>query len=437
MRRVERVSPRAIAVWSIVVGGALIAGAFRALLSAQTPSAARPGRTVYEAHCVECHGAAGQGDGPAAHLLLPRPRDFTFGRYKIRTTESGSVPTDDDLLQSVRKGLYGTAMPGWETLLSDADIHAVADYLKTFSPRFQSEPPQPIEAGAQVTSTPESVTRGSAVYEKLQCGKCHGADGRGTGAVATTFEDDWRQPLRASDLSEPWTFHGGATARDVYMRFRAGMSGTPMPSFKDAATDTEMWDLANYVVSLARKPAWAMNATELADFYARRDADAKANPVKRGLYLSETIGCPLCHSPIDDHKRLIPGLRMAGGLRIHIEPFGDYPTGNLTSDRDTGLGTWTDGEIKRVITTGTLRDGTRMLPYPMDWPSYSTLKPDDLNAIVAYLRTIPAVSNRVPRPTRTFLPKFLAGKFQMLFLGGDPPITFYAGNAGTAKAEVR
>ena len=69
------------------------------------------------------------------------------------------------------------------------------------------------------------------------------------------------------------------------MRFRAGMSGTPMPSFKDAATDAEMWDLANYVVSLARKPVWEMTADEVAAFYAQQDAEAQANPVKRGAYL--------------------------------------------------------------------------------------------------------------------------------------------------------
>ena len=102
-------------------------------------------------------------------------------------------------------------------------------------------------------ASPASTSRGAAVYTKLQCEKCHGSDGRGTGAVATTFEDDWRQPLRATDLTEPWTFRGGSTSSEVFMRFRAGMSGTPMPSFKDAASDAEMWDLANYVVSLARK----------------------------------------------------------------------------------------------------------------------------------------------------------------------------------------
>src|SRR5207247_3345933 len=116
------------------------------------------------------------------------------------------------------------------------------------------------------------------------------------------------------DLSEPWTFHGGATANDIFMRFRAGMSGTPMPSFKDAANDAEMWDLANYVVSLARKPVWQMTAQEVADFYAKQETEAKRNPVRRGQYLVDTLGCSLCHSPVDENKRLIPGFEMAGGL---------------------------------------------------------------------------------------------------------------------------
>lgn len=89
-------------------------------------------------------------------------------------------------------------------------------------------------------------------------------------------------PLRAADLTEPWTFHGGATSRDIYLRFRTGMTGTPMPSFADSASDAEMWDLANYVVSLARKPVWSMTADEVQQLYARQDAQAKAEPVSRG-----------------------------------------------------------------------------------------------------------------------------------------------------------
>src|SRR5262245_21146950 len=207
------------------------------------------GKAVYDVRCVECHGATGKGDGPAAHLLTPRPRDFTAGRYKIRSTETGSLPTDEDLRRSVRLGLPGTAMPAWQGLLSDEDVVAVVDYVKSLSPRFGNEQPQlvavPEATGTGRPRASGTPHPGAAVYEKLQCAKCHGSDGRGAGAVVTEFEDDWRQPLRATDLTEPWTFHGGATTRDVFLRFRTGLAGTPMPSFKDAASDAEMWDLAD------------------------------------------------------------------------------------------------------------------------------------------------------------------------------------------------
>jgi len=416
-------------VWYVcALAATLLVAAALSQLPARVEAQPR-GKNVYDAHCVECHGEMGRGDGPSAAYVTPRPRDFTSGKYKIRSTESGSVPTDDDLMQSVRQGLYGTSMPAWARILSDAEIADVVTYIKGLSPQFATAP-RPVSVGAGVPSSPESIARGQQAYDKLQCGKCHGSDGRGAGAVATTFEDDWRQPLRAADLTEPWTFHGGATARDVYLRFRTGMAGTPMPSFAEAASDSEMWDLSNYVVSMARKPVWSMNADEIKALYAGQFADAKANPVKRGAYLVETLGCVVCHSPVDEQKRMLPGMKLAGGMLVRIVPFGDYPTGNLTSDKATGLGNWSDEEIKRVITKGILRDGTRLLPFPMDYPSYSTMTADDLNAVVAYLRTVPPVTNKVPAPRRTFLPIYLWGKFKMLILAQDPPMVFFPGNAG-------
>jgi mono/diheme cytochrome c family protein len=419
---------RALLLMSVV---ALTAAPTGFQVTAAVNRDAKRGQAIYTEHCVQCHGESGQGDGPASFLLAPRPRDFTAGKFKLRTTETGTLPTDADLIRSVSQGLYGTSMPAWQSLLADADIADVVSYVKSFSPRFGSETPQPVAVVDRPATTKESVVRGAGVYETLQCGKCHGTDGRGAAAVAHEFEDDWQQPIVAADLTEPWTFRGGAAAADVYMRFRTGMSGTPMPSFKEAATDGEMWDLANYVVSIARKPVWEMSAGEVSAFYARQDAEARANPVRRGRYLADTLGCALCHSALDEKKRLIPGMKWAGGLRIRIEPYGEYPTGNLTSDKDTGLGAWTDEQIRAVMTRGTLPDGTRLLPFPMDWPSFSTLESADLNAIVAYLRTIPPVRNKVPRPSRTFLPVYLWGKFKMLVLGQDPPMLFYTGNAGT------
>lgn len=414
------------------VGYAVLGDDVRAQQGAPAAStgADASGKAVYEQHCIECHGSTGDGNGPAAALLMPHPRDFRTGRYKIRSTETSSLPSDADLIRSIRVGLPGSSMPGWEGILSPSDIQAVASYIKTLSPRFGSEAPQPIAVTARGASSPPSAARGATVFEKLQCGKCHGSDGRGTGAVATSFEDDWGFPLRATDLTEPWTFHGGTTAEDVFMRFRAGMAGTPMPSFADAATDAEMWDLAAFVVSLRRKPVWEMTADEVTEHYRRVEAEELANPVKRGEFLVTTLGCAMCHSPADSERRRLPGMYLAGGVKLEAFPFGTFPTGNLTSDKETGLGNWSDDEIKRAFTKGVLRDGSRLLPFPMDWSSYATMKPSDLDAIVAYLRTVPPVRNKVEHWSRPILPVYLWGKFQVLILGVDPPFDFHAGNSG-------
>jgi mono/diheme cytochrome c family protein len=404
-----------------------------------TLQSASPGKRVYDAHCVECHGRDGRGDGPAASTLVPRPRDFTSGRYKIRSTETGSLPTDEDLARTIRRGMAGSSMPDWDGILTELEIRDVVSYVKTLSPRFAREAPEPVSTGgtAAVESSAASVSRGADVYHTLQCGKCHGEDGRGTGATTTTFEDDWGFPMRAANLSEPWTFRGGAAPADIFMRFRAGMSGTPMPSYTGSATDSEMWDLANYVASLRRKPLWEMDADEVTRFYAQRDAEMAADQVGRGEHLIDTLGCALCHTPNDEERRPIPGLYLAGGLRIKAQPFGTFTSGNLTSDAETGLGDWTTDEIRRAITKGIRKDGSRMLPFPMDWASYSTMSEADVNAIVVYLRSIPPVYNRIPPPRRTWLPAHLWGKFQMLALGRDLPSFLLAGNAGTTRGDQR
>jgi mono/diheme cytochrome c family protein len=403
--------------------------------NAQTPPGATSGKAIYDQRCVQCHGVDGRGDGAAAPVLTPRPRDFASAQFKLRTTETGSLPTDDDLIRVITYGVPGTSMPGWQRFLSTADIAAVANYIKTFSPRFAAERPQSIPAvSASVPGarTPQTVAAGKAVYEKLRCAACHGTDGKGTGAIATDLKDDAGRPLPATNLTEPWTFRGGATPQDVYLRFRTGMNGTPMPSFVDAASEPELRNLAAYVLTLARKPVWEMTAEELTAFYQAQAAEAARDPVRRGRYVVSTVGCSYCHTPVRADGSLVDAMLFAGGQQWTATPFGDFVSYNLTSDKETGLGGWTDDQIKAVLTRGVRPDGSRMLPYPMPWPSYASLTPSDLNAVVAYLRTIPPIANRIPAPTRPNIVSYLWGKFQLLILKKDMPLVTYPGNAGSA-----
>ena len=138
-----------------------------------------------------------------------------------------------------------------------------------------------------------------------------------------------------------------------------------------------------------------------------------------------------CHSPVKDDGSAIEEFYLAGGQRLSLYPFTEVVSYNLTSDRDTGLGAWTDDQIKNVLTRGVRPDGSRMLPFPMPWPSYGSLKPQDLDALIAALRALPPISNAIPRPNELSLVPYLWGKFQVLILGRDIPGVSYPGNAGT------
>jgi mono/diheme cytochrome c family protein len=391
------------------------------------------GRGIYETRCAPCHGKDGKGDGPTAMLLNPRPRDFTMGMFEYRSTESGSLPTDEDLKRTITNGLPGTAMPAWGKFVRGDSLDAIIAYVKSFSSRFESEKPVPVKVGPEIPASPANVEAGRRVYATLQCASCHGTDGRGTGASAIAFQNASGYDIQVRDLTEPWTFRGGSTARDIYMRFRTGLDGTPMPSYVGAVSDREMWQLASYIVSMGRKPAWEMNEQQLAAFYQAQDMEARKDPAKWGKYLVEGMGCVECHTPLDGRGGNIESLRLAGGVRFTLGPYGEFVTYNLTSDSATGLGGWTDEQIKDALTKGARRDGTRMLPFPMPWTAFAKMKPEDLNAIIAYLRTVPPIHNEIPdhKPLGFF--PYIWGKFKMLVLKEDFAGELYPGNAGTLK----
>ncbi len=391
------------------------------------------GKSIYEARCAMCHGAEGKGNGLAAHFLHPPPRDFTEGKFKFRTTESGSIPTDADLQRTIEEGLHGTAMPDWKDFISGDSLADVVTYVMSFSPRFKNEKPNVVTLSPPIPSSPASIEAGKKVYAQLQCESCHGTDGDGKDATASGFVDDWGNEISASNLREPWTFRSGSGARDTYLRVRTGIDGTPMPSYIGSATDKDLWNLANYVASIGRKPIWEMDAAEVRRHYADLAAERKTHPVEYGKYLVQTRGCETCHSTYNDGGAINESLRFAGGMKWSLGPYGVVTTQNLTSDKETGLGAWTNDDIKRGITKGIRKDGTRSIPFPMPWTSYANLSDDDMNAIIAYLRTIPPVYNRIPEPESLNIFSYLWGKLKMLILREDFATFTYPGNAGTTK----
>ena len=249
-------------------GGWALAAAAVALAAGTMPTAAQEaggeaaGKAVYDKWCAGCHGVEGDGNGPAAHYMLPRPRDFTRALYQVRTTPSGQVPTDEDILHVIDVGMPNTAMPGWEETLTRAEREALVPYLKSFSRFFTGEEPQPMEFGRAPGGGDEAIARGAEIYQEVECWQCHGQAGRGDGTSAPTLEDDAGQPIYAANLRKSWTFNGGGTVEDIYRRLRTGLDGTPMPTFDDLisagiVTEDGLWDLAHYVRSLSpeRAPA--------------------------------------------------------------------------------------------------------------------------------------------------------------------------------------
>jgi len=215
------------------------------------------GKLLYDKFCAQCHGLTGDGFGYAEHRVKPKPRDFTSGKYKFRTTPSGMMPTDDDIRKVIRDGLPYTSMPAWPSNewpgFTDQQVQEIIYYLKTFSEDFQNPDKyqDPIQIPTPPALTDESVTRGRAAYETQGCKACHGDLGRGDGLSAPLLKDDWGDHARPADMTMPWAYRGGATRTDIYRTFSTGVNGTPMPSYAETLQDADRWDLTDYIYSLA------------------------------------------------------------------------------------------------------------------------------------------------------------------------------------------
>ena len=274
------------------------------LIDAIDPNRLRRGAEIYNVRCAGCHGIGGDGKGPAAEYLQPKPRDYRQGVFKFTSTPYGAKPTRSDLIRTIRRGAKGTSMPAFPWMPED-DLEAVIDYVLLLGQRGEVERLTAIiaemdygedeeieqidfldnlveiremwsEAAAEVVDpvTPrppyntESILAGRAAFISEGCSKCHGEDATGQtdwlshefiaaqealpeGERADLNRDAWGEIAPAADLTARM-LHGGRRPIDIYRRIYTGINGTPMPSFAQSfANDPDKtWHLVHYVLSI-------------------------------------------------------------------------------------------------------------------------------------------------------------------------------------------
>jgi cytochrome c oxidase cbb3-type subunit 2 len=226
---------------------------------AVTPDFVAHGKDLYLKNCASCHGEKGDGHGICSAFLLPQPRDFTHAQFRLRSTATGNLPTDEDLFRAVSLGLAGTPMPPWRGMMNESDRWAVVEFVKTFSPRFaKNEDKKIVDLGKAPERNDATVTEGKALYAKMGCASCHGDKGQGDGPSALSLKDDAGNKIGARDFSKPSGFKAGYATKEIVRGFLTGFNGTPMPSFESSLSKDDAWKLAYYVETLVKTPTAAV-----------------------------------------------------------------------------------------------------------------------------------------------------------------------------------
>lgn len=210
------------------------------------------GKIIYEKKCYYCHGIKGDGNGSVSPRLDPEPRDFTTNEYKIRSTQLGELPTDEDIFRIITSGIEGTAMPSWNTL-SETDRWQVIGYIKTFNKDFLDNKCKEIEISKEIPETSETIKNGEKLFREAKCFLCHGNKGRGDGKITVTMNTEWNMQYKARDLTKRWLFKGGNNTGDIYRTISTGFNMTPMGTYKEYLSDKERWHLAHYVRSISHE----------------------------------------------------------------------------------------------------------------------------------------------------------------------------------------
>ncbi len=220
------------------------------------------GRKVYEVRCLLCHGENGDGNGLAGiirraerngRILEIYPRDLAMGVFRFRTTPTGCLPVDQDIIDIISNGVPRSFMPSYKHLPRE-DIKAVREYIKTFSFRWEEEEPcEPISVNRPVwAGNPDSVRKGRKIYKEMKCGECHGYTGKGDGPKSNDLKDDQGKQILPFNFTTG-NLKRGSSPENVYITFTTGLDGTGMPSYEDSLNEEDRWHLVSYTLQLMKK----------------------------------------------------------------------------------------------------------------------------------------------------------------------------------------
>ena len=153
------------------------------------------GRMLYMTHCMHCHGVSGDGEGPTAQYLNPRPRDYRLGIYKFTSTKQTDKASTDDLQRTVKQGIPGTYMPSF-MLLKDDELAAVVEYVRFLSIRGEFEKKLVDELYGDYST--------AAVNDRLESGE---SEDEIESQLTAYIQDDLPSTVdfASSDLASSWT----------------------------------------------------------------------------------------------------------------------------------------------------------------------------------------------------------------------------------------
>lgn len=243
----------------------------------------------------------------------------------------------------------------------------------------------------------------------LTCGNCHSPKGPSGDIAERAFSGglNWDEPpfkVTAPNITpDKETGIGAYTDAELKQVMRKGIkrNGVPvamvMPSgFYEIMTDRDLDAVIAYLHTIkpvknsVPDPVYRMpQGHPIPPGGDKPFTEAMLNDkVKKGQYLVTVAHCMECHTPMGPRGRDFDTRLGAGGFEFP-GPWGVSVSRNITSSKEKGIGAWSDSEIKHAITEGVSRDGSKLKP-PMGYHYYATVSSDDLDAIVAYLRTVPA-----------------------------------------------